>query len=139
MTKKLIFCIFVFFTLFNYGLSNGDSDKSSSTNNIDSTEDSDTKDGNIFDSIIVKPVTNVGIGITSIAMAPIGAFVGVFEGVAKTEAILYNGEHHSGDSDIVNIVVAPLAAVGFAVGDAGYMAYKLPQKTAEYLSKSDDN
>ena len=58
--------------------------------------------------------------------------------VTMSQQILYNGEHHSGDSDIVNIVVAPLAAVGFAIGGAGYMVFKLPQETAKSLSKKDD-
>ncbi|MED7788463.1 hypothetical protein [Francisella sp. 19X1-34] len=138
MIKKLTNCIFVLLILFNYGLSN-DNTVESSINSQTTSKSIKPSNNSTFNNLIVKPVRNIGIGVVSIAMAPIGAFVGVFEGVSKTKAILYNGEHHSGDSDIVNIIVAPLAAAGLAVGGAGYMAYKLPQETAKSLSKKESN
>lgn len=81
----------------------------------------------------MTPITDAAL----LATAPIGSFVGLFEGATKSQEILYNGEHHSGDSDIVNIFVAPVAAIGFALGGAIYMTFKLPAdlisgKTSDY-------
>ncbi|WP_150466974.1 hypothetical protein [Francisella sp. SYW-9] len=138
MIKKLACYVFVFLILFSYGLSN-DNKANASVKATSSSESSQVSDSSTLGNIIIKPIKSVGIGVASLIMAPIGAFVGVFEGITKTNAILYNGEHHSGDSDIVNIFVAPFAAAGLAVGGAGYMVFKLPQETAKSLSQEDDN
>ncbi|API87226.1 hypothetical protein [Francisella uliginis] len=137
MIKKLICYVFIFLILFNYGFSS-ESTAKVSVNTISSSENTQTNDSSTLNNIIITPVKDISIGAASLIMAPIGAFVGLFKGVTMSQQILYNGEHHSGDSDIVNIVVAPLAAVGFAIGGAGYMVFKLPQETAKSLSKKDD-
>ncbi|BCD90365.1 hypothetical protein fh0823_05040 [Francisella halioticida] len=100
MIKELMCCIFVFLILVSYGISSQDTIKTS-VNNINSSKNSKLNDSNILSNIIVTPVKDIGIGAASLVMAPIGLFVGLFKGAIMSQQILYNGEHHSGDSEIV--------------------------------------
>ncbi|QIW10584.1 hypothetical protein [Francisella sp. LA112445] len=138
MIKKLISCVFIFLILFNYGLSSDNTAKAP-VNTQNTSKDTQVSDKSTLNKIVVTPIKDIGIGAASLIMAPVGAFVGLFKGATMSQQILYNGEHHSGDSDIVNIVVAPIAAAGFALGGAIYMVFKLPQETAKSLSQKEDN
>ncbi|ABK90610.1 hypothetical protein IBE20_07355 [Francisella tularensis subsp. novicida] len=130
MIKKILFCIYILLFLLNYSFA--DTDMSNDPINAPSNAPKVESKGFLND-YIVTPITDVAL----LATAPIGSFVGLFEGATKSQEILYNGEHHSGDSDIVNIFVAPFAAIGFALGGAIYMTFKLPAdlisgKTSDY-------
>ncbi|APA83940.1 hypothetical protein [Francisella tularensis] len=130
MIKKIVFCIYILLFLINYSFA--DTDMSNDPINAPSNAPKVESKGFLND-YIVTPITDVAL----LATAPIGSFVGLFEGATKSQEILYNGEHHSGDSDIVNIFVAPFAAIGFALGGAIYMTFKLPAdlisgKTSDY-------
>ncbi|APC94806.1 hypothetical protein IBE10_02445 [Francisella tularensis subsp. novicida] len=130
MIKKIVFCIYILLFLLNYSFA--DTDMSNDPINAPSNTPKVESKGFLND-YIVTPITDVAL----LATAPIGSFVGLFEGATKSQEILYNGEHHSGDSDIVNIFVAPVAAIGFALGGAIYMTFKLPAdlisgKTSDY-------
>ncbi|MBK2109411.1 hypothetical protein [Francisella tularensis] len=130
MIKKIVFCIYILLFLLNYSFA--DTDMSNDPINAPSNTPKVESKGFLND-YIVTPITDVAL----LATAPIGSFVGLFEGATKSQEILYNGEHHSGGSDIVNIFVAPFAAIGFALGGAIYMTFKLPAdlisgKTSDY-------
>ncbi|OIN83686.1 hypothetical protein [Francisella sp. TX07-6608] len=130
MIKKIVFCIYILLFLLNYSFA--DTDMSNDPINAPSNTPKVESKG-FLNEYIVTPITDVAL----LATAPIGSFVGLFEGATKSQEILYNGEHHSGDSDIVNIFVAPVAAIGFALGGAIYMTFKLPAdlisgKTSDY-------
>ncbi|AIT09572.1 hypothetical protein LO80_06075 [Candidatus Francisella endociliophora] len=128
MIKKIVFCICFFLFLLNYSFADTDSSKAlESASNTSTSETTKVKDSSFLNDYVVTPVTDVAL----LATAPIGSFVGLFEGATKSQAILYNGEHHSGDSEIVNIFVAPFAVIGFAVGGAIYMTFKLPADLIE--------
>ncbi|AEI36884.1 hypothetical protein [Francisella salina] len=119
MIKKIVFYICFFLFLLNYsfadtGISNDPINAPSNPSKVESK--------GFLDEFVVTPVTDVAL----LATAPIGSFFGLFKGASKTQDILYNGEYHSGDSDIVNAFVAPFAAIGFALGGAIYMTVKLP-------------
>ncbi|EDZ90426.1 hypothetical protein [Francisella tularensis] len=130
MIKKIVFCIYILLFLLNYSFA--DTDMSNDPINAPSNTPK-VESKSFLNDYIVTPITDVAL----LATAPIGFFVGLFEGATKSQEILYNGEHHSGDSDIVNIFVAPFAAIGFALGGAIYMTFKLPAdlisgKTSDY-------
>ncbi len=124
MIKKIVFYICFFIFLLNYSFA--DTDSSNDPINAPSNTPKVESKGFLND-YIVTPITDVAL----LATAPIGSFVGLFEGASKSQAILYNREQHSGDSDIVNIFVAPFAAIGFALGGAIYMTVKLPADLIE--------
>ncbi|AVC43486.1 hypothetical protein B4919_01115 [Francisella tularensis subsp. novicida] len=126
----MVFCIYILLFLLNHSFA--DTDMSNDPINAPSNTPKVESKG-FLNEFIVTPITDVAL----LATAPIGSFVGLFEGATKSQEILYNGEHHSGDSDIVNIFVAPFAAIGFALGGAIYMTFKLPAdlisgKTSDY-------
>ncbi|AJI72705.1 hypothetical protein AQ14_892 [Francisella tularensis subsp. novicida D9876] len=130
MIKKIVFCIYILLFLLNYSFA--DTDMSNDPINAPSNTPKVESKG-FLNEYIVTPITDVAL----LATAPIGSFVGLFEGATKSQEIFYNGEHHSGDSDIVNIFVAPVAAIGFALGGTIYMTFKLPAylisgKTSDY-------
>lgn len=124
MIKRILFsiCFFIFVINYSFAATDISNDPINATSNVTKDESK-----SFFDEFVVTPVTDVAL----VATAPIGTFLGLFEGVTKSQAILYNGEYHSGDSDIVNIAIAPFAAIGFALGGAIYMTFKLPADLIE--------
>ena len=119
MIKKIVFCACFCIFLLNYSFA--DTGISNDPINAPSNPSKAESKGFLHE-FVVTPVTDVAL----LATAPIGSFFGLFKGASKTQGIIYNGEYHSGDSDIFNAFVAPFAAIGFALGGAIYMTFKLP-------------
>lgn len=130
MLKKIIYCVFIFSLSLSFCVA--------SSNTTDSKPNYQANK-NYLNDIIIKPVTTVSIGIISIATAPIGSVKGLIDGIfaSTLSPMLFSNGGHPKDDIIVRAFVTPIAAVGFALGAALYMTYKLPVETAKSLSQKD--